>query len=756
VKFGLAVSVNIVMTRNSQRFSRLLFRLAMAAGLLIVLAGAGILGVRWIDFSQPHGQPLPHPASSALDLSGQIVNETGEPIAQARVSARQSGADDGARTFRSNANGRFLLHGIPSGSATLLIVATGYTSQLRDVQVDAQTKPIRIVLSRSLVRRGHVIDSAGKSLADVDVVLIWWRLGPSPFIMATSDADGRFLISDAPADDTTLEVFKDGFKTQTVALAAAPADMVINLQGSDFPIISGHVTDSLTHQAVAQFQVFQGAAFPDSTRPTFHGVKTYGGGSYRLSIDGFGGEVQAYYLRIEADGYRSAISPPLHQSGTLDFALQPAPDWTGHVRIPDGQPAVGARVALIGDEPVIFQDGKLNTDVIVHKPMTARRDGSFQFHQQIDPFELWAWSDAGVAHLQRPEPNGKNLDLTLTPWATLRLKIPWIAGSRLPLTIVAKSPANPVERRWVYSVMPDADGTVVIGRLPPMKDGIAEVQLARAKPQWESGPTVLAHIGPGQTTDLDLTAGVTVTGHVAGDSPILHLSPLPNKPPGQLPTDWLAAAKLMPTVLGYAAKFDSRGHFIIEAVRPGKYAYLAWPDRGNGTSVGCGVLNISAGGNNHAIDMGELSMSKVAPLSNGDPAPPLLGRTLEDKPILTADFHGKFVVWVVLDSLPRSAPALPYLADLGKKFDGDKRVALVGINADVQIGGIARCPPTLGQGWNNGYFSTIDFPLFRALPGSPNWPFILIIGPDGKVVATNLSSREVDGRLNGLLQGQAP
>jgi hypothetical protein len=439
-----------------------------------------------------------------------------------------------------------------------------------------------------------------------------------------------------------------------------------------------------------------------------------------------------------------------------DIYLQPAPDWKCRVIQHDGSPAAGAKVALITGDQAYMRNGTLAN--VAHPFIDTRADGSFDLEQQIGGFELWAWSDAGISHRQYDQSFGENPQIRLTPWATLRLKIPWIAESKLPISVEVRSPADIIRRQWEYTVRPDAAGEIKIKRLPPMDGEIAIVGLARTKPQWETGPAILAKLIPGQTMVMDLTSGVTVTGRIAGDSPVLFLEALPDKPARELLNNPIDSARQLPAVLDYSVKFDSSGQFKIEAVKPGRYCYEAWPDHSHVDTIGCGTLDIPATKNGEAFDVGELKLTKTTAIKVGQPAPAMLGRTLEEKPILAANFRGKFVVWVVFDDSLRTGSTLLPLVNFTARLGRDPRVALVAINADLVSGSVPRCPSTLGvgYGWTNGYFSAVDFPLFHSIPGTSNWPFsITIIGPDGKVLAVSLSSDEVADKLDGFLRGQA-
>ena len=69
-------------------------------------------------------------------------------------------------------------------------------------------------------------------------------------------------------------------------------------------------------------------------------------GTYALEADR---NDVSYRVRIEADGYRSAMSDVVHAgspTAILDFRLEAAPALTGRILDPRGQPVKDARVYL--------------------------------------------------------------------------------------------------------------------------------------------------------------------------------------------------------------------------------------------------------------------------------------------------------------------------------------------------------------------------------------------------------------------------
>ncbi|HZN68457.1 MAG TPA: hypothetical protein VFB66_24440, partial [Tepidisphaeraceae bacterium] len=126
------------------------------------------------------------------------------------------------------------------------------------------------------------------------------------------------------------------------------------------------------------------------------------------------------------------------------------------------------------------------------------------------------------------------------------------------------------------------------------------------------------------------------------------------------------------------------------------------------------------------------------------------------KPLKLQDFRGKYVVLALWDSCSgRSDKHLPHLDALGAKFGGDGRVALLSVNMDpVSCGtiGLPKRPATLkDKAWVRGYISLSQDVLMGQI-GGKKWPAIVIISPEGKLLARDLEGAGVEGKLAEMLK----
>ncbi len=129
-------------------------------------------------------------------LSGTITDQDGTPIKDARIYVSYY---DAATTRFSNTSGTsdekgvYALSGIPDAKVQVSVKAKGYTSEKAKVDFD-KIKEVQknFTLSRGVSCKGTVMDSEGKPVADVNVMLYNNKGGNAS---ASSDASGKFTIS---------------------------------------------------------------------------------------------------------------------------------------------------------------------------------------------------------------------------------------------------------------------------------------------------------------------------------------------------------------------------------------------------------------------------------------------------------------------------------------------------------------------------------------------------------------------------------
>jgi RNA polymerase sigma factor (sigma-70 family) len=319
------------------------------------------------------------------------------------------------------------------------------------------------------------------------------------------------------------------------------------------------------------------------------------------------------------------------------------------------------------------------------------------------------------------------------------------------------------------SVRTDADGHFMFDRVAP-----GDAWLTRRLRPQAANATHFAYVDvqPGKTEQVQLGGARALVGHLvqpkdAAENIIWRdrsywtegqLISLPQHP-RKLPPNWygLSAAEqrakmdewgrteegqdFKRSMLNLSFVVNPDGTFTIPDVAPGDYQMKIETTQGPDLVERVASLEhaftmpqaANAGG---AVDLGDLEV-KVAPrLRVGDAAPAFECKTLDGKSLKLADLKGKYVLLTFLDA--QAGDVINFLDELKSiraAYANDPRLALINLYVDP----IPSNPPQFVQR------KKLDWPQAYIGPDSQiqkdyhaTVMFILLIGPDGKVVARHL------------------
>lgn len=132
----------------------------------------GYLDTSLPGVTAPTEEPVRIEMKVAHTLSGQIVNPEGEPIPEAQVTrVEESAIGRGRSSFQlgtTDAEGRFRVTGLPSGTVDLAVTAEGYAHRrLKAIQIPETGEPeeLRIVLDRGAVLEVRLMDADGRPVS---------------------------------------------------------------------------------------------------------------------------------------------------------------------------------------------------------------------------------------------------------------------------------------------------------------------------------------------------------------------------------------------------------------------------------------------------------------------------------------------------------------------------------------------------------------------------------------------------------------
>lgn len=363
-------------------------------------------------------------------VRGRVFGESGSPLANAEIYLnKNSGFRDESPAAISKSKGEFQISGLPTiepnrfpgpqgrDLISLTVVAKGFAPEL--VQVRDVAEPIRVNLSPGLTVEGRVVDKNGEPLAKAGIYAEQWRGGFRNIkLEAKTDADGKFRIDDAPADEVKYQISKRGYMYAENWILKPDHDNDAIVLG-DLLRVSGSVVDAETGKPINRFSVFDGIDYENGWAPDWRGRmgKTERNGSYRLEFRQTGAQRR---IRIEAEGYMPVESDiirgddPTNRNITFDVRLKKTDPIQGSVIGLDGIPLTGAKVYLATShfrinnrQDSVYDRGSRQT--------VTDTNGRFEFQPEVEPFCLVVVHEQGVGMIIEKDLEDST-QIKLEPW----------------------------------------------------------------------------------------------------------------------------------------------------------------------------------------------------------------------------------------------------------------------------------------------------------------------------------------------------
>ncbi len=500
------------------------------------------------------------------------------------------------------------------GEYPVTVLAPGFAPQQFKFQLDASSKSLDFQLKLGHPITLEIVDQAGEPVPDAYVGIGQWRGTeaiynekhsnvPDSGIPRRSDGQGNYRWGWAPEDVVVYRIGKKGYVQTKVALVARDEPHRIEL--APMMKIFGKVTDEVTGQPIENFSVVPVKAFrPDFYSTSFQDRAPATGGDYELTINSYGQTGNRYRVRVEAEGYRTALStksmevgdPPLQE----DFQLEPAPAVQANVFEPNGEPAVQFMVA-VGTPTSAPQFNIERPDAAFGIAFEVAGMSQFELPATFEPQLIRVFNDAGFAEvaLTPDEPLGQ---IQLQPWAMVSGRLMQgdkpIGNENVYFHPLGGRGLTQARFQDSFYTRTDLEGRFQFDRLPPMLGSVG----AHLGP-WEASPmsssqSVVVDLKPGQTTNLvlggegsRLIGKVVATGRSNDDlSKQWSLNYLISREPGvPLPPEFDSLAitpdqvvdtsvlenqdfsTWLGTKMYYFVKLSDEGTLQVDGVPPGQY-----------------------------------------------------------------------------------------------------------------------------------------------------------------------------------------
>lgn len=738
-----------------------------------------------------------------VPITGTVVDESGVPVAKGLV----IWDDDpylamGVNEAPIDESGKFQTIPLPPRKYPITVVAPGFQPDQQMVTVSQGLAPLEFKLKPGKRLAMRIVNRSGQPIPHAYIQIGDWRGTKAIYnhdhpnvlpsgVPRNADDQGLYAWDWAPEDAVAYNISALGYAPVNVTLVANGDEHRVELAPK--LTFSGRVTDVRSGRPIPEFRVIPVTVF----RPQFYSVRiddaAMGGeGRYSIEIQTFGEQDYSYVVRVEAAGYRSAMSETSYGVGegsvVQDFALEPAAAREGVVVGPDGQPVEGAAV-VYGTPSIVpmMQDGDLEWNGSGQRVKTSS-DGKFAIAATWEPMRVRATHRLGVAEILRSpdEPLGR---LTLQPWAKLSGQLVQdglpVAGQNISFFPLPDRGLGEARFQDSYQTQTDPHGRFTFERVPP---GPANVR-AYLGP-WRDSPLTSSELlplvlTPGEQRAITLGGnGVAISGKVVatgrGETPLDRNWSLNylvsrddgvelNEPArvdfdanGPIQTDWLADpgfSDWLATRRSYFVKLSPDGDLRIGGVPAGRYDLVLQLYE---QPAGCLVQTV--GERVVAVDVtdadvaaGEKSLGQIEVACRVGPR---VGENMQvyafvdpsGRQRTIADLQGRFVlihVWATwcqpcMESLPALHAATRQLAEAPVTF--------VGLNIDADGAQARAVAQRRGWNWSQSYLGDkSDMARQLAVSSAPAY---FLIGPDGTLIASSAEWSEINRTLEQLIDAE--
>jgi peroxiredoxin len=461
-------------------------------------------------------------------------------------------------------------------------------------------------------------------------------------------------------------------------------------------------------------------------------------------------------------------------------------------------PVAGAQVALSTEKiGVLVSDGKLTP---VHSDIDSRivqTDSKGVFileHQLTKSVDLIVAHDKGFASTGSDEFIDSN-EIRLQPWGRIDGQVArdpgtggrkiWMSGLPNPTWFL-----NKLEYR--YETEHDADGRFVFERVPA---GWFEAGylIRTGDNSWSITCRTPIEVKPGRTAHVTLGgSGRPVVGKFVppeGYDKAIYFGnglrslatarpeePRPDNYDGmtkreqqQWRKEWYKsdeyrryreAYRRDPNWRHYTFRIDEDGSFRIEDVIAGKYELTVWieerltgqgrPEEIAGYRGMIEVPQMPGGRSDEPLDVGELELTMHEPLRIGEMAPLFEARTLDGKDLKLIDYRGKFVLLSFWQ--PVSHPERQRLQELYDAYNPGGRLSIIGLGSNDTLEEVRTYVEENHIPWPQiftGEESKSDIAKDYRIPGIP---WIFLVAPDGKIIATGLRGEKLTSAVRSALE----
>ncbi len=514
-----------------------------------------------------------------LTVTGKVADEAGKPIAGALV--RTKFWND-VREARTGADGTYRLVGCEPKSARVVASAPGRAMDMKELNVEPGMAPVDFRLKPGGTVKVRVVDRQGNPVPRTRIFFQAWRGRIEYFefdhVHSYADDHGVWVWNEAPLDEFRADICPpDGMQLSQQPLIARAEEYVFRVAGP--LVVSGKVVDATTGEPIKSFRVIPGGR-REQGQLFWHREDAFTASDGRYEIRQGRGE-PAHLVRIEAEGYRAAVSREIRSDeGTVavNFAMARGKDVVAKVVTPLNAAASGAKVAPgAAGSQIHVKNGEISEIGTFSPRATTDADGRFRFPAQDGDFELVITHPSGFAHI-RSTPDWTARIIRLEPWARAEgtYRVGKTPAANVPIAIDVRrldSYGEGVPRIYSqHEATTGPDGRFIFDRVIPGKGRIGRqitFMVREGATEVTSACYLAAEFPAGKTLSIDLGGtGRAVVGRLQPRDGFADRVRWNFAVINALP----AGAADNPDYPHFRATVDRDGRFRIDDMPPGRYS----------------------------------------------------------------------------------------------------------------------------------------------------------------------------------------
>ena len=705
-----------------------------------------------------------------VPLPGRVVDEQGNPVAGAHLHLDDP---DQKAPFAlladGDMDGHFRFEHCPVRQATVIASAPGFAPNAVSVNIAPDMPETVIPLPPARPVSLLLVDPQQVPLANARVDVNASR-GDMQLYSGDkglrTDVQGTLTLADAPRKATySLYVLGWGSARKVeVGSSDDPVKVVLPATGS----LVLRAADASTGKAIQDFQVQQQDEYPGTgnAQQPWHGAGNAEGGEFGRQLYGSASKTR---YRIDASGYRRGTTrwiEPESAKIQITLSLKPAPMREGRVLDDKGRPAPMPVVQWL-DGPY-FSVGD-NTSWSGSSPMRGDQRGGFSItSRDWESGMLLVTTDTGAALVSGVDFEAVST-VRLKPWGRVVCEMPSTpnAGANLFGTVTERSSVQ-----LSYTCTLDRDGKGVFDKVYPGQYSISRSDT--------SNPMRRETIPVGNVTAL---SGQSVEASIRSGRKVVALVNIPDeaKPWLAKRRDGLAMQLLSADSATGRSSYggrtlwlrpDASGRVEFAELAPGAYVLQVQPLYDPGLPGGGPIeryfesdevrfaVRPSAPGDDAPLDLGVIPLhakGEAAPPAAETPEPGFIVDKLEGGTMSLQDLRGRYVLidfWAVWCKLCQAQE--PRLKKVWQEFGKRDDFVMLGLCLGDNAKQIREFVSAHEIPWQQGILQDSFSSAVAEHYGVTSLPHILLVGPDGKVVADNLLEDKIESAVRAALSPARP